>query len=499
MEDNNSSHVPLVQITSKRPLFCGHEEAVKKFPPIFRLGPFDQLTVHYLPVAVIFVYNAAHAVNKEPISVERLEKALGRLLDYYPHLTGRRRINPVDGTAEIDRLGSGAALYTAECGSRLDVCHTTTPDGQTHLAMSDLPGSGEQLVAPSVSTLEGAAAEPILTVQHTRFACGSVSLGVCLQHIVCDLDGFMQLTRDLAEIYRGIAAAEAAGGTHLDVVLEAAPCLQSYIPENVGKQLTADEQVENYTKDHSPVSSANVSVSARPDPPPPVIGKILRFSGAELKAIKDAATDASGDGWVSTFEALSAHLWQCVHRARTQLNPERAEGAGDTLATCSDFLAPVNCRSRLRLPPRYFPNAVICPYARLPFATLQNAPLFKIAQTLHDALQAVTREHVEGTLRYIAAKAGVVEQRFRHGPDSFIVTSWNKVDMYGVYFDAEKRVAPVLVSAPFTPISLVNGLAYFLPTGPQKDSDGAIDASLTLYAPVWEALEGDPDFRKFKR
>ncbi|KAI5890686.1 uncharacterized protein SCHCODRAFT_02690613 [Schizophyllum commune H4-8] len=498
MEDIKSSQASLVQVTSKRPLFCAHKEAVKRLPPIFRLGPFDQLTVHYLPVAVIFVYDAADAEHKEPVSAERLEKALSQLLDYYPHLTGRRRINPVDGTAELDQLGSGAALYIAECGSRLDAFYTESPDGQAHLAMSDLPGSGAQLIAPSESTLEGAAADPILTVQYTRFACGSVSLGVCLQHIVCDLDGFMQLMRHLAEIYHGITAAETAGGTHLDMVLEATPWIQSHVPENVEKEFTADEQVENYTEDPSPASRANPS-SARLDPPPPVIGKILRFSGAELKAIKDAATDVSGSGWVSTFEAFSAHLWQCVHRARTQLMPERDEGSGDTLETCSDFLAPVNCRPRLGLPARYFPNAVICPYARLPFATLQNASLPKIAQTLHDALQAVTRERVEGTLRYISARAGVVKQRFRHGPDSFIVTPWNKVDMYGVYFDAEKRVAPVLVSAPFTPISLVNGLAYFLPTGPQKDSDGSIDVSLTLYAPVWEALEGDPNFRKFKQ
>ncbi|KAL1755645.1 transferase [Schizophyllum commune] len=499
MENKGS---PPVQVTSKRWIFCAHDENVKNLPPIFRLGPFDQLTVHYLPVAVIFIYDAASSGHKEPVSINHLEKALSRLLDYYPHLTGRRRINPVDGTAEIDRLGSGAALYTAECSSRLDVFYTRSPDGQMHLAMSDLPGSGEQLVAPSEATLEGAAADPILTVQYTSFACGSVGLGICLQHIVCDLDGFMQLTRDLAEIYRGVVAAEAAGQTHLDIALDAAPYIQSHVPDNSERESAVDEQVENYTPETSTTSSASPSsAAARPDSPPLVIGKILRFSGAELKSMKDAATDASGGGWVSTFEALSAHLWQCVHRARTQLNPERAQGSGDTLATCSDFLAPVNCRPRLELPARYFPNAVICPYARLPFATVQHAPLPKIAQTLHDAIQAVTPKRVEGTLRYISAQAGKgpVKQRFRHGPDSFIVTSWNKVDMYGVYFDAEKRIAPVLASAPFTPISLVNGLAYFLPTGPQKDSDGAIDVSLTLYEPVFEALEKDPDFRKFKQ
>ena len=109
-----------VKITSQRTVSCAHEETLKGLPSPFPLGPFDQLAVHYLPVTVIYVYDAARSGGKDPISVPRLQQAFSRLLDYYPHLTGRRRIDATDGNVAIDRLGSGAALYTAECDTPLD-------------------------------------------------------------------------------------------------------------------------------------------------------------------------------------------------------------------------------------------------------------------------------------------------------------------------------------------------------------------------------------------
>ncbi|KAL1717059.1 transferase [Schizophyllum commune] len=490
-----------VKITSQHTIACAHDEALNDLPSPFPLGPFDQLAVHYLPVTVIFVYDIARSSGDDPVSVPRLQQAFSRLLDYYPHLTGRRRIDPTDGTVAIDHLGSGAALYTAECDAPLDAFRTKSPDGQTRLAMSDLPGAGVQLLAASESMLEGASDDPLLIVQHTRFACGSVSLGVCLQHIMCDVNGCVQLARDLAEIYRGIGVAEAVGGTYLDVVLKEAPCIQAHIPEKaLGSSLP--ELVNNYE-----VETGIANDVLPTAPPPPVVGKILRFSGKELKALKDAATDEKDGGWVSTFEALSAHLWQCVHRARTKLDPSRANGSGETLDTCSDLLAPVNCRSRLKLPARYFPNAILCPIARLSFRTLENASLAEIARTLHDMVQDVTPERAEGTLRHILTQPdkGIIKHRYRHGLGSFAVSAWNKVDMYGVSFGGNANgepIAPVLVSPPYTPINLVDGLAFYLATESSHGSDEVIppiDVSLTLHAPIWEVLEKDSNFRKFKQ
>ncbi|KAF8917562.1 hypothetical protein CPB85DRAFT_1284610, partial [Mucidula mucida] len=75
-----------------------------------------------------------------------------------------------------------------------------------------------------------------------------------------------------------------------------------------------------------------------------------------------------------------------------------------------------------------------------------------------------------------------------------MASQWNKFDMYaGTVFD----VAPLLVSPPFTPVALVDGLAYFLPNeeqgqpGARNVDFGAIDLNLALSAPLWEILDRD--------
>ena len=81
-------------------------------------------------------------------------------------------------------------------------------------------------------------------------------------------------------------------------------------------------------------------------------------------------------------------------------------------------------------------------------------------------------------------------------------SAWNKMDAYrGMHFDAEGGdSAPILVTPPFTPMSLVDGLIYFLPTEEQVAENGqtcAIDVSIALSEPLWSLLDNDPLFRQF--
>ena len=87
-------------------------------------------------------------------------------------------------------------------------------------------------------------------------------------------------------------------------------------------------------------------------------------------------------------------------------------------------------------------------------------------------------------------------QGFRFGSGCFMASQWNKTDAFpGTVLDARA----VLISSPFTPISLVDGLVYYLPTEEQgTDAEGAIDVNLALSEPLWEVLDADPEFRRFK-
>ncbi|KAL8277711.1 hypothetical protein RQP46_009833 [Phenoliferia psychrophenolica] len=158
----------------------------------FLLGPLD-LVPSYIPIAVVYVYARPANSDSELISFERLHLALQRLLNYYPHLSGRIQINPNDHTPEISRLGTGAELVAAQCSSPLSAFHSTSPSPSPSLSLLDLPRAANDLLPSFDSSPEGVCRKPLLTIQHTSFACGGVALGVRVRHCLCDAQEHLSL------------------------------------------------------------------------------------------------------------------------------------------------------------------------------------------------------------------------------------------------------------------------------------------------------------------
>ncbi|KAJ3781901.1 transferase family-domain-containing protein [Lentinula aff. detonsa] len=478
---------PSVNVLENRTLHCYRNASYSNVPTTIKVGPFDQLVAPFIPVAVVFIYEQSGSL--EPIPVRRLQRVLELLLDYYPHLTGRLNI-ATDGTYEITRIGTGAELLVAKCTDRLDSFSLDTP-GQ--ISLMDLPGASNALFGPFDASLEGICRDPLFTVQHTRFACGSVALGVRLRHNNCDGNGYFQLIRDLAELYRGLKS---------DIIptLARPPHFLSYMSD---LDMTSDEKQEALAFKPSllVIDPLPEAITAPSQPPPHVVGRILRFTGAELEALKVYATDPSTpNNWVSTFEAISALLYQSIYQARLQHFSEDPSAMSPP-----DFLTPLDFRGKRfpELPPAYFPNALLCLYTSLSHDMLSHAPLWQIAKHLHDLMRNKVPDagHLKNTLRWIAAQPDKTRIRsgFRYGNGSIMVSQWAKFDMYaGTEFDDDEK--PKLVSTPFTSISLVDGLAYTLPTEMQGKAGGdkqAIDVNLALSEPIWEILERDEQLKQF--
>ncbi|EOD43400.1 putative duf907 domain protein [Neofusicoccum parvum UCRNP2] len=379
-------------------------------PSPFKLGPLDQLVNLSVPIAVVFTY-------KSGIAVERLQRALARLLDYYPHLTGRLRISEEDGTREMTALGSGAELLVAECTSRLDAFSSPV----------DLPGrGGNALCAPFDPSLEAVCRDPQFTIQHTRFACGAVALGVRLHHTLCDSDGFFQLVRDLAELYRSIGPdPDSTPGA-----LAHPPCIRGYLSELLydmppdDRKAALEYQPSLFHVDPTPVATAAPAPPTTIPTPPPVVGRIIRITGAELAALKAHATNPNGASWISTFDALAAHLWQTLYRARLQLR------AATSPPLSTAFLTSVNHRARLAPPPRHFPNCLFTPYCTT--ADLATAPLWQLAQTMHALTRTPSAAAATATVRWIAAQPDKRRIRwgFPGGEGAFMFSAWSKFDAY---------------------------------------------------------------------
>jgi len=513
----------------------------------FRLGPVDQVTPHFVPIAVVYAYHHQPPAQLQDhdhdhdhdhdvelhniIPIEKLRRAMALLLEHYPHLTGRFAVGETN-EPWIDRLGAGVDLLEATCDSRLD-SFASSAASSSRVLVTNLPEGGNALLAPFDSSHEASTLQPIMSIQHTRFACGGVTLGIRVHHRVCDAEGFFQLVRDLAELYRGISPLLGGGEGENDVATTTttttktrAPSILSHGPPHIRslmwdagfETMTVEERQEASRHDSRlykllppspsptppPTQTPSPSAPVLPPPSPDIEGRVVRVSASDLNALKTAATP-DGQGWISTFEALTAHLYQRIFLARLELvrqtNASNTATSDESSEVYGDLLISVNWRdaSRLNLPPRFFPNAAIPICFTLPSETLVSAPLSRIATIVHEQIRSVPREEVLSSLRWIAAqpdKSRIAFRGFRFPGGGFMVSQWSRFGMYlGMSLDG---IDPTLVSPPFTPISSLDGLAYYLSTEEQLNNSSneqcSIDVSLSLHKAIWEILDRDQHF-----
>lgn len=126
-----------------------------------------------------------------------------------------------------------------------------------------------------------------------------------------------------------------------------------------------------------------------PRPPGELVWTDLPFASDSLARLKQAARTASG--YVSTDDALTAHLWQALARARRKRHP------GSTPSTLGRA---VNPRRYLDIPatyPGYISNMA---HSRVSLDELADSPLSTVAKLLRSAVDPATSRLGESTLEY---------------------------------------------------------------------------------------------------
>lgn len=512
-----------VHIVHRHLLQCSSPVSLSSIASPFRLGPLDSLGEPIIPIAIVYVYRTPLAMTgSQLIPINRLKRALSILLDNYPYLTGRLHINDNTGRRVIDRLGTGTELLEAECAAPLSAF--SLEDDQGRITGTQLPDGGNALLPPGLS-VEGVFRDPFFLIQHTRFCCGSVAIGVWISHSISDASGLLQLVRHLAEIYRALSTQDLSKfGSPAPISLVHPPNIRSYLAdvsewsqEDRREALRFEPSLYYLTEEPAvradkpiiPTDGAPIQQTTSPTPLSPVVGRVLRFSGQQLDAIKARAADVGGGGWVSTFDALAAYLCQRIYRARIQL--AGASSSPSTPELVTDFLTSTNICGQLGLPAGYPFNALFAPSFVPPHEVLASGPLHEAAKLIHELTQSIasTPEQTRKTVSWIAVQPDLrrVKTPFRFGPGGFMVSQWNKFGMYdGVDFDVvavegeddtteaiQRPLQPALVWPPFTPIWLMcDGLAYFLSTEESKTTGTpAIDVNLSLSEPLWAIFDQD--------
>ncbi|PYH42371.1 uncharacterized protein BP01DRAFT_134799 [Aspergillus saccharolyticus JOP 1030-1] len=85
-----------------------HREHQICLPDPFVLVPFDQLQHHCIPINAAKFYESDSSGDLIPI--DRQSRAISRVLDSYPQLTGRMHIDPDTDVRSVTRLETGVHL-----------------------------------------------------------------------------------------------------------------------------------------------------------------------------------------------------------------------------------------------------------------------------------------------------------------------------------------------------------------------------------------------------
>ncbi|KAF7528341.1 hypothetical protein PCG10_000949 [Penicillium crustosum] len=497
-----------VRVSTRHTLNCANEATLAAVESPFSLGPIDHTVPSMLTIEAILVYRKPKMLPEDNfLLVERLKVAASHLLDYYPHLTGRLQQNPVTQAPEIGSLGTGAELWEAQCTRKLTSIAISALS--TRVLVVNLPESGNGLLPIFHSTVGSASYNPIFAIQHTRFGCGGVALGIRVHHQVCDATGFMYLVRDLAEIYKQLRDSSPPTLVSPPEIFSHFRGMQSPSASQKEKALAFDPP--DFYLDKTPTVMPDVSE------PRSVYTCPLRFHGQDLISLKTAATDPNAKGQTSftRFELVSAYLYQRIYQARIQVlrNKGLTPDPG-TLQSLREFGTTMDMRGspRLKLPTRYFPNAVYCPSTSASHELLEKGALWQVAQIVHDAIHSVDIDSVKQQFEWIAAQPNksLIKLKKVLPRGCLVSTQWSRGKTYvGVDFDATadgRRIPPSLVSPAFSEGYRVDGLAMILSTEeevprrqkrrslPGVSIPHAVDVNLTLDRSVWDVLNNDPDF-----
>lgn len=457
------------------------------------LGPLDLLIPAVVPIHILFVFES---VDAECIPIGLFKQAMGLVLNYYPHLSGRLQLK-ADHRHFLERFTAGALLTEAHSDECLaDIAtgrYASNPAEGKYLSLFDFPSGSNALFPPFDPSAEGLSSDAVFAVQHTRFQCGGVALGIRILHVLCDAAGFFQLVGDLSQLYGQLKAGVS------NPKLSTPPSVRSYTP--VFPTVAAREAALAYTPAFFDVKPADHCESLPPPSTGEVVGRELYFTAAQLAELKERCTPcepaATGeDDWVSTFEALSSVLASAIYQARCEV--------GEELTGMGEYLTSMNVRQMLFDFPnegdRYFPVGCLTPCGELPAAALRSGNLRGVGQAVHKLLRSshLSRDAVQQNIKWLAAQPDPSLVFMRINPGGFQLSAWNSYDVYrDIHFDGP----PVYVGTPFTCISLLDGLGYVLRQPPllQKgrgtsmntvaDSQRGLVVVLALRASLWKHLE----------
>jgi len=409
-------------------------------PQHCKLCPSDLLLVCSNYIQKGLIYHMPSADDHHFVSaVELLKKGLSEVLVHFYPLAGRL-ITSSDGVLYIDCNDAGADLIEASAPDVL-IQEIAGPEGS--------PVVGQLFALDGAINLDGHFL-PLLAVQVTKLRDG-IAIGFTFNHAVADGTSLWYFINSWADLCRGAAAVSD-------------PPLHSRCFD---------------IKDSHIALNLPITQTIREFSPPPLSEKVFHFSKETILNLKDRANRNNSNGpiIISSFQALCAHLWQAITRARGLLPHEP-----------TTFRLSVNCRSRLipPLPFSYFGNAVQLINTTVTAGELLAADISSAASLLHRIIWPHTDAHIRAELQRFNQHPTLSKLDGTMRDNSVLIGSSPTFPMYDNDFGWGR---PLRVRSGWA-----NKFDGKVSLYPAREGGGSVDLEISLLPPFMAALESDPQF-----
>ncbi|KAI5002647.1 hypothetical protein ZWY2020_027297 [Hordeum vulgare] len=365
------------------------------------LSPLDLAIVNRGLIPTVYFYSSTSGVvDDDFFHVATLKAALAKaLVPFYP-LAGRIGVDG-DGRAEVHCAGQGVLFVVARSGltvNGLVGCQTSAELGSLFVPRYE--------DSPSI----------MCAIQVTFMGCGGVILGTALHHAAVDAANVFHFFKTWSAFSRDRDDGPGGAAAALELPCHDRALLRARAPPFVHP-------------DAFTVFCPKLTLSAVPSGP--VVSEIFAVSKDQVAALKRACTGGGDGGRVSTFVAVSAHVWRSMCAAR-RLPPDAT----------TRLTFPANVRRVLRppLPARYFGNAIITLGTAGKVRDIGSEELASVAGRISGAVRRMDDELVRSAIDYLEINGG--KQPAGTLPETELrVFSWLGMPMYDADFGWGKPLA----------------------------------------------------------